>query len=137
MNKSLIENLYYEVWNKGNFKILRNIITNNYVIQSDPGDSWEGKTLNRIEYEQRVLYTRTAFPDIKFELHQLVHEEIFIAVRWSANGTQRGSLKGIPATNNKLHFNGQTFYEMEEGLLSGHWQVIDRLGFIEQLRDTK
>ena len=137
MNKSLIENLYYEVWNKGNFKVLSNIISNNYVIQSDPGDSWEGKILNRIEYEQRVLYTRTAFPDIKFELHQVVHEENFFAVRWSANGTQRGSLSGIPATNKKLHFNGQTFYEMEGNLLSGHWQVIDRLGFIEQLRDTK
>jgi predicted ester cyclase len=49
-------------------------------------------------------------------------------------GTHSGDLRGLPATGKRLRFAGQTIYEMKDGQVAGHWQVVDRLGFVEQLR---
>lgn len=136
MTKYLIENLYFEIWNKGNFDLLPSIVHENYIIHSDPGDLWEGKGLNYDEYKERVLYSRMAFPDLEFELHDIIHEGKLFAVRWSAKGTQLGDLNQLPATGKVLAFNGQTFYETKNERVSGHWQMIDRLGFFQQLQNN-
>ena len=94
----------------------------------------EGQTLDRRAYEERVNYSRVAFPDLAFMFHEAVSTGDRVAVRWSAEGTHAGDLRGLPATGKRLRFTGQTIYEMKEGQVAGHWQVVDRLGFFEQLR---
>ena len=68
-----------------------------YTIHSDPGDQWEGKTLVRKEYRERVEFTRRAFPDIAFAVEETVATGERVAVRWSAAGTQIGDLPGLAA----------------------------------------
>lgn len=65
---------------------------------------------------------------------QMIHEHDRVAVIWKASGTHVGDLNGLPATGKKLGFSGQTFYLIEKGKAAGHWQTIDRLGFIQQLQ---
>lgn len=132
MSKLTVENLYFKIWNKGEFNLLKDIVAESYTIFDDPGDAWEGKSLNHEEYEKRVMYTRAAFPNIQFELFELISENEFVAVRWKATGTHLGDLHGLPATGKKLSFSGQTFYKIKEGRVCGHWQMMDRLGFYQQ-----
>lgn len=133
MNKLIIEQLYFKIWNQGEFDLIKEIVSESYTIFDDPGDVWQGQCLNHEEYEKRVLYTRAAFPDIKFELFEMISEKELVAVRWKATGTQLGDLQGLPVTGKKLNFLGQTFYQIKSGQLSGHWQMMDRLGFYQQL----
>lgn len=58
-------------------------------------------------------------------------------VRWSAEGTQEGELRGVPASGRRLRFARQTIYELKQGQVAGHWQVVDRMGFLEQLRGQR
>jgi predicted ester cyclase len=65
-----------------------------YTIHSDPGDPWEGQRLDRRTYEERVGYSRHAFPDLAFTVHETVLAGDRVAVRWSAEGTHAGDLRG-------------------------------------------
>ncbi|QDK39400.1 ester cyclase [Bdellovibrio sp. NC01] len=133
MNKKLIENLY-QAWNQDDPKKFDDLISEWYTIFSDPGDGWEGKTLDKDTYKTRVQFSRKAFPDLKFSVSQLIEEGDRVAVVWSAEGTQLGDLPGIPATKKKLTFAGQTVYQIKNGKVSGHWQTMDRLGLFMQTR---
>ena len=130
--ESLVLALYREVWNRGDLEAVSHIVAPEYTIHSDPGDPWDGMTLNRAEYRRRVEHTRRAFPDIVFTVAETVATGARVAVRWSAVGTQTGDLPGLPSTGRRLEFSGQTIYELALGQVAGHWQVVDRLGFIQQ-----
>ena len=134
--QDIIESLYTEIWNHGNLDQIEVIIHPSYTIHRDSGDQWEKQTLDHSEYEKRLQYTRNAFPDINFVVERTVREGSLISVLWSATGTQLGELQGLPITGKKLSFHGQTIYELTERRLSGHWQVMDRLGFFQQLQGT-
>lgn len=130
----MISELYGRVWSAGDYSAISRLIAPGYTIHSDPGDAWEGQTLDRDGYVERVDYSRVAFPDLRFEMHDLVAAGDRVAVRWSAAGTQRGGLPGVPASGRRLRFSGQTMYELRNQQIAGHWQVVDRLGFVQQLR---
>lgn len=123
-----------EVWNRGNFADLDQIVAPAYRVMLDPGDAWEGKILDRDEFAKRVLFTRNAFPDIHFEVHEAVEDEACSAIRWTMSGTHSGDLPMLPATNLPFKISGMTFYYFENGLVSGHRQAFDRLGFLAQIR---
>lgn len=132
----VVIDLHRLVWNEGRYDEIATLVAPRYVIHSDPGDAWEGHTLDRQEYEVRVNYSRLAFPDLTFHVHEAVAARDRVAVRWSAEGTHLGDLRGLPATRRRLRFAGQTIYEIRDGQVAGHWQVVDRLGFLEQLRSA-
>lgn len=130
----LLRDLYQQVWSYGDYAGVERLVAPQYTIHSDPGDAWEGRTLDREAYRERVRYSRTAFPDLIFTLEELISAGGRVAVRWSAEGTHEGDLRGLPASGRRLRFAGQTIYELRHGQVAGHWQVIDRQGFLEQLR---
>ena len=139
---AVVAELYDRVWSKGDYGAIERLVANPYIIHSDPGDAWEGQALDNRTYQERVQYSRSAFPDLVFTIHETVGTGNRIAVRWSAAGTHAGDLRFAPgqrlrelaATGKYLTFGGQTIYEITHGRVAGHWQVVDRLGFLEQLR---
>lgn len=133
-DESVVRDLHSVVWNKGDYSAIERLVAPNYTIHSDPGDQWEGRILNRATYQERVQYSRTGFPDLVFTIHEIIAAKGRVVVRWSAVGTQLGPLRDLPATKKRLTFGGQTIYEMHNGQVAGHWQTVDRLGFIQQLR---
>jgi steroid delta-isomerase-like uncharacterized protein len=133
MGNELIIKLY-DTWSQDDLTAIDSLIAERYTIFSDPGDAWEGQTLGREGYRNRLLYSRKAFPDLVFEIAQSIREDDRVAVLWKASGTHLGDLPGLPATGKKLSFSGQTMYLIKDGKVAGHWQTIDRLGFIRQLQ---
>ena len=130
--ETVIRELHELVWSQGDYRAIERLVAPRYSIHSDPGDPWDGQTLDRQGYEQRVKYSRTGFPDLVFSLHEVVAAGDRVAVRWSASGTHAGDLRELPATGKRLTFSGQTIYDLKDGQVAGHWQVVDRLGFIQQ-----
>ena len=133
----LVRDLHEIVWNGGFLAAVDRLIAPQYVIYSDPGDPWDGQTLDHATYRERVGYSRNAFPDLRFTIHDLFSTEQRVCVRWSAEGRHAGDLPGLPATGKRLRFAGQTIYDVRDGRIAGHWQVVDRLGFIQQLRGQR
>lgn len=132
-NKEAVIKLLDEVWSKGSLEIVDQLIAPQYEIKQDPGDQWEGKTLDLAAYKERVRQSRSVFPDQTFYIDDILAEDDKVSVSWHFTGTQNGNIPGLPTTNKKVTVSGSTIYYFTNGMISGHWQIVDRLGFIGQL----
>jgi steroid delta-isomerase-like uncharacterized protein len=74
-----------------------------------------------------------AIPDLRVPIEDLVAEGDKVVVRWTAEGTQRGELLGIPPTGKRLRFSGISIYRLAEGKVAEVWEQFDRLGLMQQL----
>lgn len=85
------------------------------------------------EYEERVRVSRQPFPDQRFTVRELLAGADRVLVAWSWEGTHLGDLPGFPASHRRIATSGATVYYVDAGRLSGHWQVLDRMGIYQQL----
>lgn len=131
--KSVLSSFMQEVWNEGDFSRLGEYIGATYEVIQDPGDPWEGQTIDQTVFQERVLYSRNAFPNIFFDLHEMIEETDRIAVRWTMSGTHTGDLPQLPATGRSFRITGMTFYYFADGKICGHRQSFDQLGFLAQI----
>src|SRR5262249_28089771 len=76
----LVRELYDAVWSGGDLSGVERLVAPRYVIHSDPGDPWEGRALDHAAYPERLLYSRAAFPDLTFTVHDVVAAEGRVAV---------------------------------------------------------
>lgn len=132
-NKEAVIKLINEVWSKGNLKVVDQLIAPQYTIRHDPGDRWDGKTLDLTTFKERVKQSRYVFPDQKFYIEDIVCEGNKVAVSWRFTGTQKGDIPGLPTSNKKVTVSGMTIYYFSHDKIIGHWQIVDRLGFLGQL----
>jgi steroid delta-isomerase-like uncharacterized protein len=132
-NKTILHEFMDEVWNKGNLDAADKLIASPYVIHHDPGDQWEGQNLDLSTFKKRVLYSRQTLPDLHFAVQEIVGEGNKIVMSWNLEGTHRGDIPGLPATGKRVKVSGLTIYYFTNGKITGHWQVIDRLGFKQQV----
>ena len=122
------------IWNTGDFSQLGTFVSERYTIKHDPGDAWEGQTLDREQFAERVMYSRNAFPDLRFDIQDMVAEGQRVAVFWIMSGTHQGALDNLPATGKPFTISGITIYDFDDhGKVCGHTQAYDRLGFMAQM----
>jgi steroid delta-isomerase-like uncharacterized protein len=133
--KQLLSDFTEQVWNRGDLDAVDRFLAESYVIHHDPGDPWHGKTLSRDEFKQRLLAARAPFPDQRFTIVNIVSENDVIAICWTWAATHSGDLPGVAATGRTITMSGITFYFFDANdQLTGHWQAVDRLGVMMQLR---
>ena len=132
--KTTLRTFIEEVWNNGNFTQLENFVAAKYELKRDPGDPWDGQTLTIPTFKERVLYSRNAFPDLHFEIQDMIEENEKVGLSWIMSGTHQGDLPQLPATGKAFSISGITIYYFEEGKLCGHRQAFDQLGFLSQVK---
>jgi predicted ester cyclase len=54
-------------------------------------------------------------------------------LRWSHTGTHVGDFLGIPPTGKAFTFRGIDMYRVRDGKIAEHWNVVDMLGFCQQV----
>lgn len=129
-NKETSRRFVEEVFNRGNFGILDELMAPNFVEheQLPPGipSSHEGAV-------QLFSMLRSAFPDFKATIQQLIGEGDNVVIQMIWNGTQKGEFLGVPPSGKHitvpvidiLHFNG--------GQITEHWGLMDSMGMMQQL----
>jgi steroid delta-isomerase-like uncharacterized protein len=132
-NLALLRRFMEQVWNTGNVARVDDFLAETYTIHSDPGDPWNGQTLNREAFKERLIVSRTPFPDLRFELGDAVSEGDRVAICWTMVGTQTGPMAGRPATGRPIRVQGMTVYFFSQDRITGHRQVVDRLSVAQQL----
>lgn len=121
------------VWNRGDAAAVDRFLADEYVIHSDPGDPWEGATLSRDGFKDRVLASRAPFPDLRFEIAETIAAGDQVVIAWRMLGTQTGAMGALPPTGRPIAVQGITVYYFRGGLITGHRQVVDRLAVVQQL----
>ncbi|MFO1048832.1 MAG: ester cyclase [Geminicoccaceae bacterium] len=126
------------VWDEGDAEAAAEFVAPSYTIRHDPGDPWEGMTLDLEGFKDRVRRSRAAFPDQRFDIQGLFADGDAVVVTWLWHATHRGDLPGFPASGKTIRMSGATAYLFDaEDRLTGHWQIADRLGVYQQLQRNR
>jgi steroid delta-isomerase-like uncharacterized protein len=74
-----------------------------------------------------------AFPDLHLEGLHVIAEGDIVATRWTAVGTQKGDMPGIPATGRAIRVGGMNFYTLSGGRITEVWTQYDAMSMMQQL----
>ena len=131
--RAFIEAFMDEVWSNGDCARIGRFIAPRYTIYADPGDPWDGRTLDRAGFVERLEISRAPFPDQRFTVNEVHLCDEIAAIAWGWEGTHLADLPGFPASNRRIITSGLTFYYFENELLRGHRQQTDHLSVYQQL----
>ena len=132
--KKLLTTFIEKVWSQGRIESCDDFVGDTYTIRHDPGDPWDGQTLSRDGFKERVRISRGPFPDQRFTLVSILEEDYSVVIAWTWAGSHKGEIAGFAATGARLTMSGLTIYDLDEqNRIRGHWQVTDRLGIFQQL----
>lgn len=128
-NKEVISRLFEECWNQGNTRVVDELCDPD-AIQFDPTYP-EG--LDNAGFKQFLTTYRTAFPDVRMTISDLIGEDDTVAVSWSAMGTHRGELMGIPPTGKQVTVEGISIYQFANDQIVSSNTSWDLYGMLQQL----
>ena len=130
-NKQTVRRFIEEVWNKGNLNSLDQHIAaghKNHPNSSAP-DFGEGPQ----GVGKLVSMYRMAYPDTKLTVDDQIAEGDQVVTRWTAAGTHKGELMGVPATNKQVKVTGIFIDRVADGKIMESWGEFDALGMMQQI----
>jgi steroid delta-isomerase-like uncharacterized protein len=121
---------FNEVWNQGNVAVLDELLAPSYInhTPSVPNPPPGPRGLKPI-----VLAMRQAFPDLHYEIKEVIATEDKVVMRVVMTGTHRGELFGLPATGRKVSVEQINIEHLRDGRIVEHWRVTDELKLMRQL----
>lgn len=132
-----VRELLESVWSQGCEDACDRLLASRYTISHDPGDPWEGKTLDIAGFKERLRISRAPFPDQRFQIQAIIENADGVAVTWLWSATHLGDIPGFPPSGKPIAMSGATVYSFDSlDRISGHWQVTDRLGIYRQLQEN-
>jgi steroid delta-isomerase-like uncharacterized protein len=126
-NKRIAREFFERIWNQGDESAIDQFIPLN-AKGNDP-DFGVGREGFKAQWRQ----WRTAFPDLHFEVIDLVAEGDKVLTRWTLTGTHEGEFLGAPSAGNKIKVEGMSLDRIEDGLVAEGFDGWDNYGFRKQL----
>jgi C-1 hydroxylase len=75
----------------------------------------------------------SAFPDLRFEVEDLVADGDLVAARMRARATHCGEFMGLPPTGRQVSVLVMGQVRVAEGRIVEHWNVMDEVHLLQQL----
>lgn len=85
------------------------------------------------DYKRSMAGFHEAFPDLRFEVEELIAEGDRVVARWTFHGTNRGAFLGQPPTGRTVTFTGTSTFRLRDGMIHQIWVNMDRHGMLQQL----
>jgi steroid delta-isomerase-like uncharacterized protein len=91
------------------------------------------KARGREEFKAVLLRLRRAFPDIRYQVDDVIQSGDRMVLRWEARGTHQGEYLGVPGTGRPISYRGITLYEMRDGRIARVWVSADLLSLLRRM----
>jgi steroid delta-isomerase-like uncharacterized protein len=129
-NKSIARRAMDELWTQGNLAAVDQLYTDDCVFHDlgNPDD-----ISGRDGLRQYARMYRTACPDLRCTLEDVVAEGDRVAVRWEARGTHRGDFMGVAPTGKQLSFRGIQMQRIVNGRIAEEWAGFNTLGALQEI----
>ncbi len=128
-NKELFRRTYEEMLNRGDLSRVEEVVAPDFHNHEAPPGMDRGPASMR----GLVAMLRTAFPDLHFEIEEMIAEGDIVAGRLTMTGTHHGPLMGMPETGRSVRQDHMHFVRFQDGKAIEHWGVRDDLGMMQQL----
>jgi predicted ester cyclase len=129
-NKGLVRRFYKEVYADWNMALADHILSPQFTSHDWP----QGGPTGPLAFRDYYSTLRSAVPDARYEVDDLIAEDDKVVVRWRLLGTHKGSFRGIAPTGRPIVLKGIAIYRVDGGKLMERWVVSDLHGALEASR---
>jgi steroid delta-isomerase-like uncharacterized protein len=129
LNKALLHRYIEEVWEKENPAAVDNFLAPTYARHRSPTTP----PLKREDQKQLLAAFRTAFPDVKITIEDVIAEGDKVAFRSTMRGTHQGEFLGIAPTGQEVTFGLLDVIRIEDGKFVEQWGGPDIYDLMQQL----
>jgi steroid delta-isomerase-like uncharacterized protein len=131
-NKELVRRFYNEVYVDWNMALVDEVVSPLFTSHDWPKGSATGPKGFRDYYAA----IRSALPDARYEVDDLIAEGDKVVVRWRLLGTHKGDFRGIAASGREIALKGIAIYRIQAGKLMERWVVSDLHGVLEEIKGS-
>ena len=129
-NKDVVLRQHALVWSQGDLSVVDGLYTSDFVCHFLVGPEWRGRQGVR----DQVTAHRTAFPDWREEVEDIVAENDRVVTRFRSSGTHRGEFAGLPPTGRRVEISEVAIYRLVDGQIAEQWGFPDITGLLSQLQ---
>ena len=129
-NKALVRRLVEELFNRGNLGLVDELFAPNFVEHEELPP---GMPRDREGVKLLTTMLRSAFPDFKATIDDIVAEGDKVVVRQTWSGTQKGEFMGVPPTGKSVSFGVIDILRIADGKCVEHWGLMDSMAMMTQL----
>jgi len=129
-NTAAVKRFYDEVMNKGNMKVIDELIADSFVEHYVPNPSVPA---NKAGLTQTMAMFRTAFPDLQVTVEDIIAKGDKVWAYTTMRGTNKGEFMGMPAKGKMIDVKGVDIVRFANGKAVEHWGVSDDLTMMQQL----
>ena len=127
-NKQVFRRLIEEGFSQGKLEVLDDVFAPNFIEHQD------GFVPPNVEgVKGAIVSLRTAAPDLKLTIEEIIANGEKTWARITGRGTHRGPFMGRPATGRPFAITVIDICRFENGKIVEHWGVADRLSMMAQL----
>lgn len=128
-NRELVVAYYQKVVGDGCLEKIPEFIADSYVDHNASAETGQGPAVVKTHVEA----IRRTFPDFNLQVHEVISERDWVAVRVTAEGTHLGEWLGIKPTGKRISLRGINIDRVANGLIVEHWGEADSMGMLVQM----
>jgi steroid delta-isomerase-like uncharacterized protein len=128
-NKTVVTDFIDGLFTKGDLGAVDTYLAEDFINNDPPF----GVTTDREGMRAAAAMMRAAFPDWHSDQHALIAEGDLVVERFTASGTHRGEVLGVPPSGNTVSLPGINIFRVRDGLIVERWGRLDELGLLRQL----
>jgi predicted ester cyclase len=128
-NKALVRRFVEEVQSQGRLEVLDELVAPTFVNHTAP----PGVPPDREGIKQLTALFRTAFPDGRMIVEDMIAEGDRVTTRKTFRGTHQGAFMGLPPTGKPVEIGLIDIVRVVDGHVVEHWNAVDNLGLLQQL----
>ena len=129
-NKALFRQFVEEIFNQGNMSAIDELLAPDFVEHEELPP---GIPSGREGVKQMTMMFRSAFPDFKTTIDDMVAEGDKVVVRMTWSGTHKGEFMGIPPTGKSVSFGVIDIVRFAGDKFVEHWGLMDSTSMMQQL----
>jgi len=131
-NRKLFQRYFDVVANGGDLDVADEIFASDY-LHHDPANPDPRPVVGPQGVKAHLTSLKGAFPDLIFDIDDIVADGDSIVVRWTARGTNTGDYFGMPATGKPIDITGMNTWNTRDGMAIEGWVNRDDMGLLQQL----
>jgi steroid delta-isomerase-like uncharacterized protein len=129
-NKDLVHGFIQDLFTKGDPGAVERYLDQAFLNHDLP---FPGASRGRDGMQLAADMFRRACPDWHSDVHQLVAEDDVVVERFTASGTHRGELMGVPPTGETIVLTGIQVFRIEGDKIVERWGQLDQMGLARRL----
>jgi steroid delta-isomerase-like uncharacterized protein len=122
-----------ESFNEGKLELADQLVSPE-AVNHDPAEPARIRALRGPEvFKRTVTMYRSAFPDVRIVVDDVIAADDKVVLRWHSEGTHRQKLEGLAATGARVSVTGISIDLWKDAKVVESWTEWDNLGLARQL----